>query len=119
MAAKLWVGLGGVYGLGGLVLKAMAFHQAGPRGISLDTAGDILLLHALALLLTVSFAARLGRLAHIIAAAFAVGAALFAGPIALSRFTGIHEVGFLSPIGGALLMVGWALVMVAALRLRP
>jgi uncharacterized membrane protein YgdD (TMEM256/DUF423 family) len=55
------------------------------------------------------------RLAHFAAAAFLAGMMLFCGAVWLGALSG-QSLGPIAPLGGMLLMLGWALLALAALR---
>ncbi len=71
--------------------------------------------HALALVGTGLWAPRGGRLADLAGAAFVLGILAFCGAVYALAFAGIHA-GPLAPLGGTLLMLGWALLGLSALR---
>jgi uncharacterized membrane protein YgdD (TMEM256/DUF423 family) len=71
--------------------------------------------HALALLFCGLWAPRGGRLADAAGAAFTLGLLLFCGAVDTLALTGT-SLGLLAPIGGTLLMLGWALLLVSAWR---
>lgn len=50
------------------------------------------------------------------ARATAIGVAIFSGSLYLYVATGVKAFGMITPIGGVLLMAGWALLALAALR---
>ena len=114
-----WIGLGSLYGLMAVAMAALAAH-AFPR--SLDAAAQQMIRdaiqmqgwHALALLFTGLWAAR-GTLAHLAGAAFALGTLLFCGTIYALALASLH-LPLVAPIGGTLLMFGWALLGLSALR---
>jgi len=58
-----------------------------------------------------------GRLAHAAALAFALGMVLFCGAVYAQGFTGT-SLGPVAPTGGTLLMLGWLLLGLSALRGR-
>ena len=71
--------------------------------------------HALALLLAGLMAEAGRRLAHFAAAAFLAGMMLFCGAVWLGTLSE-QSLGPIAPLGGMLLMLGWALLALAALR---
>ncbi len=74
--------------------------------------------HALALLGTGLWAPRGGRLADLAGVAFTLGILAFCGTLYALAFAGLHA-GMLAPTGGVLLMLGWALLGLSAIRPRP
>jgi len=74
--------------------------------------------HALALLACGLWGGRGGgALADAAGVAFLVGVVVFCGSVYALALTGA-AVGVLAPVGGTLLMVGWALLALSALRAR-
>jgi uncharacterized membrane protein YgdD (TMEM256/DUF423 family) len=73
--------------------------------------------HALALLATGLWSGRGGRLADAAGAAFTAGALLFCGAVYALALAGV-SLGVLAPVGGTLLMIGWALLGLSAVRAR-
>ena len=55
------------------------------------------------------------RLAHFAAATFLAGMILFCGAVWVGALTG-QSLGLIAPSGGMLLMLGWALLALAAAR---
>jgi uncharacterized membrane protein YgdD (TMEM256/DUF423 family) len=112
-----WVALGALAGLLAVAAAAGAAHlvadpgQARAVGAAVQMQGW----HALALLGCGLWGAHGGRLTHAAAAAFAIGTLLFCGTVYAGALGGPHW-GVLAPTGGGLLMLGWALLGVSALR---
>jgi uncharacterized membrane protein YgdD (TMEM256/DUF423 family) len=117
---RLWLGCGAVAGLGAVALSAWAAHAAPAR---LDAAHLAMLQnglamqgwHALALLATGLWAERRGGVLHAAGAAFLLGTLLFCGAVYWVALGGA-SLGAVAPTGGMLLMLGWLLLLVAALR---
>lgn len=118
---RVWLGLGAAAGLGAVALSAWAAHAAPAR---LDPARLAMLQnaltmqgwHALALLATGLWAERRGGgLLHAAGAAFLLGMLLFCGAVYSVAIAGV-SLGAVAPTGGLLLMLGWLLLLVAALR---
>ena len=114
---RLWIGLGALAGLLAVALSAWAAHGANPaQRPLLDSALTMQGWHALALLFTGLWAERRpGRLVHAAGAAFALGILCFCGAIYSLALAGV-SLGPLAPLGGTTLMLGWALLLAAALR---
>jgi uncharacterized membrane protein YgdD (TMEM256/DUF423 family) len=106
--SRLWLALGGVFGLLAVAMSAVAAHAAIPM---LRDAAQMQGWHALALLFC---ALRERPLVRWAGAAFAAGVLLFCGDIYALAFAGVHL--HVAPVGGVLLMAGWALLGVSALR---
>ena len=120
MAGRVWIAMGALGGLAAVALSALAAH--GPWAAEPGTArmiGNALTMqgwHALALLATGLLAERrAGRLPHLAGLCFALGTALFAGAVWWTALRGASP-GPLAPVGGTLLMAGWALLAAGALR---
>lgn len=117
---RLWIALGALAGLGAVALSAWAAHGA-PRALDaarllmLDRAITMQGWHALALLAAGLWAERRGgRLPHLAGAAFALGMLLFCGAVYALAIGGL-ALGRIAPVGGMLLMAGWALLAFSAL----
>ena len=113
-ADRGWVALGALYG--GLAVAAAAGAAHLGSSTALLSAVQMHGWHALALVAVGLWGPRGGRLRHAAGAAFAVGVLLFSGSIYASAF-GVR-IGPVAPVGGTLLMLGWAMLAVSALR-RP
>jgi len=119
--ARLWIALGALAGLLAVGLAALAAHGLawiGPARMEmLRNALQMQGWHALALLFCGLWAPRGGWLADAAGAAFAMGMLVFCGAVDALAIGGV-PLGVLAPIGGTLLMVGWALLLASALRAR-
>lgn len=107
----------GAFGAHGLKATLTASGQAE----NWETACRYAMYHALALV-TVGLLAAIRSPAPggLTAAAwcFLVGTLIFSGCLAVLALTGIKILGAIVPIGGVLLIVGWALLALAAARLQ-
>lgn len=121
MGARLWWASGAL--LGGLAVAMGAFgaHALRPRLSAealawWETGARYLGLHALALLALGAWVRGGGasRLAFGAGLAWAAGAIVFAGSLAALALTGVRAWGAVTPVGGALLLLGWALALAAA-----
>jgi uncharacterized membrane protein YgdD (TMEM256/DUF423 family) len=119
-ADRILVALAALAGVLGVALSAAAAHAAG--GTNLETAARFLLIHAAALL---GIAALIGLgvlspgLGRAAAWALVVGLVLFCGDLSARAFWSTPLFPRAAPTGGIVLMIGWALVALAALlRLR-
>ena len=114
-----WVALGGLAGLLAVAAAAGVAHLPVEAGEARAVASAVQMQgwHALALLGCGFWGARGGRLAHAAGAAFALGTLLFCGTVYAGALGGPH-LGLLAPAGGSLLMLGWALLGLSALRRR-
>jgi uncharacterized membrane protein YgdD (TMEM256/DUF423 family) len=116
---RVWIGLGALAGLGAVAMAALAAHgleAIGPTRLQMvRNAVQMQGWHALALVACGLWAERGGTAANLAGGAFAAGLVLFCGGVyglALAQV----PVGGLAPAGGALLMAGWALLLVSAVR---
>ncbi len=118
---RVWLGLGAVAGAVAVVLAAWLAHGAPARldaarlGMA-HSAAAMLGWHAPALLATGLWVERRpgARLPHLAGGAFALGLALFCGGV-LGAVAGVR-LGPVAPVGGSLLIGGWLLLLLAALR---
>jgi len=121
--SRLWIILGALAGLTGVALAAAGAHafapRAGPAGMeTLRSATNLQLIHALALVLSGVWAERATTrrpLIHAAGLCFALGIVGFSGAIHALVLAGIR-LPAIAPTGGTLLMLGWLLVGLAALR---
>jgi uncharacterized membrane protein YgdD (TMEM256/DUF423 family) len=113
--------LAGLSGLSAVAIGAFAAHgmdDAQARAW-LQTGGQYQLLHAAAVFACFTvWRAGGGRGAQIAAWLFLAGALIFSGSLYLLAATGVRALGAVTPIGGVLLMAGWATLASAGLRVR-
>ena len=120
---KSFVALGAFLGALGVALGAFGAH-----GLKTVLSPDMLatfetgvryhLIHALAIL-AVGVLIRIWPEARLLPAAgwlLAAGVLLFSGSLYLLAVSGVRWLGAVTPIGGVALIVGWVLIMLAALR---
>ncbi len=114
-----WVALAALIGLLAVAAAAGAAHLPVDASQSRAIASAVQMQgwHALALLACGIWGARGGRLTHAAGAAFAFGTLLFCGTVYAGALGGPH-LGALAPVGGGLLMLGWALLGLSALWRR-
>lgn len=118
---RIWIVLGSLAGFGAVAMAAVAAH--GLNGLDpmalhrVDSAIQMQGWHALALLATGLWAPKGGRLVQAAGIAFALGTVLFCGAVYTLGLTGV-SLGVMAPTGGWLLMAGWLLLAVSALRAR-
>jgi uncharacterized membrane protein YgdD (TMEM256/DUF423 family) len=117
---RLWIGLGALAGVLAVAMAAVIAHAL-PDAAAREVAASAVQMqgwHALALVGTGLWAPRGGRLADLAGAAFTLGILAFCGTLYALAFAGLHA-GILAPTGGVLLMLGWALLGLSAIRPRP
>ena len=114
---RVWIALGALAGVTAVAMAALAAHGLGgldpPALAMIRNAIEMQGWHALALLACGLWVPRGGRLAHCAGAAFAAGIVLFCGAV-YALGLGELRLGFIAPIGGTLLMVGWLLLGLSA-----
>jgi uncharacterized membrane protein YgdD (TMEM256/DUF423 family) len=119
MIEALLLMLASLMGAGGVVLLAASAHAAKDAG--LDSAGAMLLLHASAVIAAVAATGQglIPRPLGLIAAGgLIIGAALFAGDLALRAFVGHRLFPMAAPTGGIVLIMSWLTLAGAALFRR-
>jgi uncharacterized membrane protein YgdD (TMEM256/DUF423 family) len=116
MSAAILIALAGLMGAAGVILLAAGAH--GPHaGAGLDSAGQMLLFHAAAVIgaaavLHQGLLFRPLALAAVIG--LIVGAVLFSGDIAMRAFAGHRLFPMAAPTGGIILIASWLGLAVAA-----
>lgn len=109
----------GAFGAHGLKAFLGTLEDGAQRQAWWQTAAQYHLAHALALGLTACLASRVqGQSVMIAGAGFALGVLIFSGSLYVMTLTGLRWLGAITPIGGLLLLVGWAALGVAAWSLR-
>ena len=115
MFTSLPMVLAGLMGAAGVVLAAAGAHAA--PGARLDTAAQMLLFHALAVVgaSALSESGRLWRGAALVAiAGWLIGGTLFSSDIAIRAFLGHRLFPMAAPTGGTLLILSWLVFALAA-----
>lgn len=118
---RLGLLLAGINGF--LAVAAGAFGAHGvsdPQVIAwLRTGSQYVAVHAAAALACYAIARRTAGPLTWAAVLFGFGGLVFGGTLYLLGLTGLRFWGAITPIGGVLLLAGWAAVVWAALRARP
>jgi len=115
---KVFVGFAAIAGLVAVAMAAAAAHAISPAALPLvQSALQMQGWHALALLFCGLWVPRGGVLAGAAGIAFIAGMLLFCGAVYAIALAGWHT-GVLAPTGGFLLMGGWALLGISALRVK-
>jgi uncharacterized membrane protein YgdD (TMEM256/DUF423 family) len=112
---RILIALAGLMGAAGVILAAIATHDADTARLS--PASSMLLFHACAVLGTAALAGRgliHSRIALVAACGFVVASALFAGDLMMRHVTGGRLFPFAAPTGGTLLIVSWIVLTLAA-----
>jgi len=113
---QILIALGGLMGAAGIVLTAAGAH--GKPGVGLDSAGYLLLIHAVAVLAGVIAARQtliLRPLGIAVVCGFILGAALFAADVAARAYLGHRLFPFAAPTGGMIMIASWLGLIAAAL----
>lgn len=117
---RVWIVLGALAGGTAVAMAAAASHAL--TGLSpamlraTDAAVQMQGWHALAMVACGIWAERRpGIWVHAAGAAFALGVVLFCGAVYAFALGGL-QVGPMAPVGGMLLMLGWILLGISALR---
>jgi uncharacterized membrane protein YgdD (TMEM256/DUF423 family) len=117
-STRLYLAFAALFGLAGVAMLAGGAHASGP---SMTIAGQMLLFHAPAIMAG-ALARKLEflhvRVSQIALALMVLGAALFAGDLALRASQGVPLFPMAAPAGGLLAMGGWAGLAVAAIMGR-
>ena len=119
MWPKIFLAVGGLYGLLGVALGAFGAHGLRDRLeasqlSSWQTAVQYQLIHAIALIVVGVWLLHTGAVALRYAGGlFAAGIALFSGSIYLLILTSATWLGPVTPLGGVALMAGWLGVIYA------
>lgn len=117
---QILIALAGLMGAAGIMLTAADAH--GKPGVGLDSAGYLLLIHALAIMAGVLLARQgviLRPLGLIVLWGFVAGAGLFAGDVAARAYLGSRLFPFAAPTGGVILIISWlGLIAVALAAVR-
>ena len=108
--------IAGTLGLSAVLLGAFGAHglrdKIAPPMLEIYRTGVLYhLVHALAVFAVALAADRLRR-PRLVASLFTAGIAIFSGTLYLLAITGVMKLGAVTPIGGVLLMAGWAAVIV-------
>jgi len=109
-----FLGLAGLLGAAGVAIAAAASHGG---DASLGIVANFLLFHA-PVLIGLSLAPR-SRLLTAGGYVLVLGLALFCGDLAMRSVAGGALFPFAAPAGGTTLIVGWLLLALAALFVRP
>ncbi len=116
---RLWICVGALAGLSAVAMAAVSAHgleAIGPARLQMVRAAvQMQGWHALALLGCGLWARRGGALADWAGAAFTLGLLVFCGSV-YALALGQVRVGGAAPVGGLLLMLGWLLLAISALR---
>jgi uncharacterized membrane protein YgdD (TMEM256/DUF423 family) len=120
---RLWLAIAGLGGMASVIAGALAAHVAGSaKTAHLLHAGELYgLVHAAALIAVIALAQgrepRRGA-AFFAGTFFALGIVLFSGSLFALAASGARWLGWVTPFGGAALILGWLALTILALRRR-
>lgn len=114
---RVFIASGAMFGLTGVIARSLSSHKLKPllnERNTLDNfnlGADYLVIHGLALIIVAVLMHLLpaGRF-HRAGFSFILGSVLFQYSVLLKSFISIHPFGFLTPLGGLFLMLGWGLL---------
>jgi uncharacterized membrane protein YgdD (TMEM256/DUF423 family) len=117
---RAWVALAALDGLIAVAAGAFGAHGVSDPLVAnlLRTGAQYQGVHAVAALACFGFLSAMPRQAPLAGWLFGAGGLLFGGSLYLLAFTGVRALGAITPIGGLLLMAGWAALIWGALA-RP
>lgn len=108
----------GAFGAHGLKARLGPLADGVQRLEWWNTGAHYQAIHALALGLVAYLATRSSSASVNVAAyAFIAGILLFSGSLYVMTLTGVRVLGAVTPFGGLAFLVGWAAILIAALRL--
>ncbi len=122
---RLWIICGSVLGFLGVAAGSFGAHglkallEANGQSANWETAVRYCLFHAIALVLVgiLAWLPQASAARGLVSTAgwsFLVGTVIFSGMLAALALSGVKILGAIVPIGGALLLVGWACLAAAA-----
>jgi uncharacterized membrane protein YgdD (TMEM256/DUF423 family) len=118
---RTFLALGAIFALLGVAAGAFGAHALRSklpteRMSNVQTAVQYQMWHALALFVAAWAAAHCGGVGIVAGVAFAAGIVLFSGSLYALALTGRRTWGAVTPFGGVAFIIGWALVLVGAIR---
>lgn len=122
MKEAIWLQLGAAWGFLAVAIGAFGAHGLKERLESLEqtanfqTAAHYQMYCAFALLAVglLALHARSGTALAVAGWSFLLGSVLFSGSLYILATTGLKWLGAITPLGGVLMLVGWAALFVAA-----
>ena len=120
-AARLWFALAAADGFMAVAAGAFAAHGVANPQVKawLQTGAQYQLVHAVAAVACFGLAPAWLAKARAAAALFGAGGLVFGGSLYLLALTGVRLWGAVTPIGGLLMLAGWATLAWAALSRPP
>ena len=116
-SGRLWLALAALNGLMAVGAGAFGAHGVSDPQVKgwLQTGAQYQLVHAAAALACFSLLRVMARQAGIAGWLFGVGALVFGGSLYLLALTGVKLWGAVTPVGGVLMIVGWAVLIWGAM----
>ena len=116
-SGRLWLALAALNGLMAVCAGAFGAHGVSDPQVKgwLQTGAQYQLVHAAAALACFSLLRVMARPAGVAGWLFGVGGLVFGGSLYLLALTGVKLWGAVTPIGGMLMIVGWAVLIWGAL----
>ena len=113
---KTWLIIGSLFAFSGILASSLSSHAIKDTlflNASYDSfvlAQNLLIFHGLAIIVYAYLAEKLKlKLLNYATVGIAVGILFFSSSIFIKGLTGTFPLGFLTPVGGALMMLGWLL----------
>jgi uncharacterized membrane protein YgdD (TMEM256/DUF423 family) len=117
-----WIAIGSLLGMTGVAAGAFGAHalktRVEPDMIAIfETAARYQMYHAVALVGLGLFASRIDQsMLQVSGFSFLAGTLIFSGTLYALVLTGNRGLGAVTPVGGALLIFGWLMLAVVAMR---
>lgn len=124
MKWALWIAIGAIFSALGVGFGAFGAHalrsSLSERMLEVFEVGvRYQMYHALGLIAIGLVASRLDSpLIHAAAMALIIGIIIFSGSLYAMVFTGIRQLGMITPIGGVAFMLGWSLLAFALIKVQ-
>lgn len=118
---RIWLTLAALDGFMAVAAGAFGAHGVGdPKAKALlQTGAQYQAAHAVAALACAAVAVRLGAASGWAGWLFSVGALVFGGSLYVLALSGVRVWGAVTPLGGLLLLAGWAALAVGAATSKP
>lgn len=117
-----WIAIGSLLGMTGVAAGAFGAHalktRVEPDMLAIfETAARYQMYHAVALVGLGLFASRIDQsMLQVSGFSFLAGTLIFSGTLYALVLTGNRSLGAVTPVGGALLIFGWLMLAVVAMR---
>ena len=120
MTGRFWIALAALNGLMAVSAGAFGAHGVSDPAVQavLRTGAQYQSVHAAAALACFALLGAMPRQAPLAGWLFGVGGLVFGGSLYLLALTGVKPWGAVTPIGGVVMIVGWAVLIWGALTMR-